>query len=549
MSRVGGWAPTRRLDRRRLVAGVGVALVIAASAVLVAVVASDLRAGSPVRRTAATAGGAGGVGGRISSDPPPLHLTVTARPSGQAIRPGFLGLSFEFPAVRAYTGSDPGQINPVLVALIRNLTPRQRPVIRIGGDSTDISYVRAPGVRVPPFVGYEVTPSWMATTSALAHRLHARMILGLNLAANQPALDAAETRDFVRYFGVRSIAALEIGNEPNVYGKLTKFLMAGGAKLKVRPKGYGYPTYRRQFRAIAAAVPRLPLAGPALTSGPAPGRGSWIQTVPDFLKSRRVAIMTVHRYPLRNCYVPPSSPQYATVANLLSGYSTTTLAASLGGWVRLAHAHHRPLRLDELNSVACRGASGVSDTFASSLWVVDALFALARVGVDGVNIHSLPGAAYEPFAFSDAGGRWSAQVRPLYYGLQMFAQAAPPGARLLDLQGAQSGDGLSAWATRDPGGGRHVVLINKSETSNRTVKLGLAHGTAVPVSVERLQAPSVYSRTGVTLGAASYGSRTYTGRLAPPRTQSITASDGTYTISVPRGSAALVTFPAGSRSG
>src|SRR5947209_10942010 len=84
---------------------------------------------------------------------------------GRPIPSGFLGFSFEFQAVRAYTGNDPASINPVLIALIRNLTPGQAPVLRIGGDSTDISYS---WVKPPPYTGYKLTPGWMATTSALA---------------------------------------------------------------------------------------------------------------------------------------------------------------------------------------------------------------------------------------------------------------------------------------------------------------------------------------------------------------------------------------------
>ena len=132
-----------------------------------------------------------------------------------------------------------------------------------------------------------------------------------------------------------------------------------------------------------------------------------MNTVADLLRrTPRISTMTIHRYPLRNCYVPPSSPQYPTVAHLLSSYATVTLADSLRRWIDIAHAQHRRLRVDELNSVACRGKAGVSDTFASALWVTDALFSLARAGVDGVDMHTLPDAAYELFAFSRHGGRW-----------------------------------------------------------------------------------------------------------------------------------------------
>ena len=39
----------------------------------------------------------------------------------------------------------------------------------------------------------------------------------------------------------------------------------------------------------------------------------------------------------------------------------------------------------------------MSDSYASAVWVLDALFQMARVGVDGVNIHSYRGQATSCF--------------------------------------------------------------------------------------------------------------------------------------------------------
>ena len=63
---------------------------------------------------------------------------------GRPIPPGFLGFSFEYQAVRDYTGSNPRAINPVLVQLIRDLNPNQAPVLRIGGNSADETWWPAP---------------------------------------------------------------------------------------------------------------------------------------------------------------------------------------------------------------------------------------------------------------------------------------------------------------------------------------------------------------------------------------------------------------------
>ena len=43
---------------------------------------------------------------------------------------------------------------------------------------------------------------------------------------------------------------------------------------------------------------------------------------------------------------------------------------------------------------------------------LDVLFEMADVGVDGVNMHTYPGATYQPFTFTRSRRRWSAFVTP-----------------------------------------------------------------------------------------------------------------------------------------
>ena len=97
-------------------------------------------------------------------------------------------------------------------------------------------------------------------------------------------------------------------------------------------------------------------------------------------------IATVHAYPLKHCV----ATNHVTIGELLADSSSDGLAASVAPLAAIAHAHHVPLRLDEINSISCGGERGVSDTYATALWSLDTLFALARAGVDGVNIHTPP---------------------------------------------------------------------------------------------------------------------------------------------------------------
>lgn len=133
-------------------------------------------------------------------------------------------------------------------------------------------------------------------------------------------------------------------------------------------------------------------------------------------------------------------------------------------------------------------------------------------------------------------------MRPVYYGLQLFAEAAPPASRLLRVRGVGGGSSvLSVWATRATDGIDRVLLIDKDPARAETVTLRPPAGTPAGATLERMRAPSVYARSDVTLGGRSYGPNTTTGQLAPAITRTLTPNaHGNYVIRVPAGSAALV---------
>jgi Glycosyl hydrolase family 79 C-terminal beta domain/Glycosyl hydrolase family 30 beta sandwich domain len=200
------------------------------------------------------------------------------------------------------------------------------------------------------------------------------------------------------------------------------------------------------------------------------------------------------------------------------------------------------LRIDEMNSVSCGGAPGVGNSFVSALWALDATFQMARVGVDGVNFHTYPGAPYELFTFDRKHGKWAGSVAPEYYGLLMFAQAAPAGARLLHTSGSLGN--VRSWATRAPDGTVHVVLINDYTAQSRTIDVGIAGATGA-ATLEYLRAPGVTAKTGVTLGGQGFGTATTTGLLSGRSAAvPVTAAHGAYVVKMPPASAALLTLPA-----
>ncbi len=451
---------------------------------------------------------------------------------GRVIPNGFVGLSTEEWAIPSFAGSDPSALNPAFLQLVRNLAPGTQPVIRLGGDSTDWSWWPVPHTRTPPGIRYTLTPQWLQITKAFAKDTNARLIVGVNLEANSRRLASVEAHALVSGLGASSIRAIEIGNEPELYGTFGWYRTASGHEVPGRPRGYDQASFESDFSSFAKAMPRVALAGPS-TGSPA-----WLSTLGQFLaKEPDVSVATVHAYPLKHCV----ATNHVTIGEVLADSSSDGLAARVAPLAAVAHRHHVPLRLDEMNSISCGGERGVSDTYATALWSLDTMFALVRAGVDGVNIHTPPHSINQMFTVSQVNGTWEVYVHPNYYGLLMFAQATPPGSRLLRISGS-GGAGLSTWATIGAGGTTRVVVIDKRTYGSRVVEISAPAG-ARAATLELMRAPAITSKTGITIGGQGFGAQTSTGELAgTPQTTTLKPSNGHYTFTLPAASAALLTI-------
>ena len=475
-----------------------------------------------------------------SGDPAgPVPVTVGGPAASPPIPSGFVGLSLEYFAVAPYAGANPRAVNPVLVQLIRNLAPGQSPVLRIGGESTDRTWWPVAGTARPPSVNFTITARWLEVVRSLAHAVDGRLVFGINLEANDKQLAAAEARAIVARIPRNQLEALELGNEPELYATFKWYRTPQGRKVFARRRGsWSLAAFLNDYAQLAPALAPVPLAGPAT------GVPKWIATIPRFLAAEpQVKLVTLHRYPLVLCFTTRRSPMFPTLAHLLADTSSSGLADSVAADVSLAHRRGLTLRIDELNSVSCKGESGVSDVFASALWALDTTFQMARVGVDGINIHTFPGARYQLFTVSRSHGRWQSVVEPEYYGFLMFAQAAPPGSRLLTIQmpGAAA-SAIKAWATRARDGTVRVVLINEA-AGQRVVDLRAPAAHSTSGRLEQLLAPSLTARRGVTLGGQSFGTQTHTGDLAGrSRIHTVASIKGAYVVTLAPDSAAMLTI-------
>jgi hypothetical protein len=333
-------------------------------------------------------------------------LTVTTQAAG-SIGPAFAGLSYEKMALQwsFFEAS-----NEVGITLFRGLGAS---VLRIGGNSVD-QYVWTPNGAGRTYL--QIAPSDVASLAAFVKAAGWQCLYGINLGgaatgATTPALAAAEVAYAVEQFG-SSLLGIEIGNEPDAYGNPGSYF-AGNWSLA------DYLALWGQFRsAILATTPGVPITGPVAAYDVSTWTIPYGQAVaPD----GKITLLTQHYY-RANGESPTSTAEFLITPD-------STLVAELSLLEAGARSIGVPYRMSECNSFYGGGASGVSNSYASALWVIDFLFNCAQGGSVGANLHgggNNPG--YTPIA--DSNGVIQ-DVRPEYYGI-LILHARGPGHSLRD---------------------------------------------------------------------------------------------------------------------
>jgi Glycosyl hydrolase family 79 C-terminal beta domain len=469
---------------------------------------------------------------------PVLTATIGADAAGIAVPRSFFGLSTEYWALPRYE-RNMRLFERILAAIhVRGDGPL---ILRVGGGSADRAYWEP---TKPPMyrTAFELTPAWLAQTRTFVQATGTRLILDLNLLANSTAMAVRWARAATAALPSGTITGFEIGNEPDLYHHYFRRLLTertgierAGIERMLAPPGFTPRSYAQVFsayaRALARVAPGVPMLGPGVANPSFDP--SWISRLLAHVP-RAVGMVTAHRYPLSQCSAPVS-PRHPTIPRVLSEGASAGMARSVRPAVVAAHRAGLKFRLTEMNSVTCGGAPGVSDTFATALWAPDALFELLRNGVDGLNLHVRSDSLNAPFPLVGSG----VQVRPLFYGMILFARTLGPRARLLPAHVIGRRDAhVKVWAVRVAGRTMRVLVINKGAGAANVVLRLRGGGTA---TVERLLAPSVSASTGVTLaGQTLNGNAEWRN---PRAVETLSRSARGYRVTMPGASAALVSVP------
>lgn len=448
-----------------------------------------------------------------------------------ALSAKLLGLSLVLDETPYMMGKSPTNMNPIFAKLVGNLT-------KYGNSPMVIRELHDEPVY-SGFSGYLSTIGQFSTSTGV------RYFVGVDMRDNTPATAASEAASIAAAIPAGNLVGYELGNEPDLYVSTGYRPAATWAFSSTDPS---VDTYMKEYPAFASAIAGASSIKPAapVFSGGNPTETGWLDSkLTGFITSEAstLSMVNLHHYPGDHCGTDTVATDF-----LLSSYALTggpTSPANIYPYVSAASgAGLYNVRIGELNSVACGGQSGVSDGFQSALWAMDIMFAYGHAGVTGVNFFTVrqeDGSSYSPFDFNTTVGTtnsWTVhKINPMYYGLLMGAQAMQKESSFVS-QTLTTSDRISAWSMKDNTGVIRVLLINKDESHSGTVSISLAgYGNG---NLSRLMAPTMNSNTGVTLAGQTFDGSTDGSIQGATWSETILPSSGTYTVTLPKVSAALL---------
>ncbi len=442
-------------------------------------------------------------------------LTVTDASAG-SIDPYFPGLSYEKNTLwePLFTPA-----NADLIGLFRRLG---RGVLRVGGNSVERN------TWTPRGAGQtrgQIAPSDVNALAAFVKATGWKCLYGVNLegiarGTTTPELAAEEVAYTSRQLGA-SLLGIEIGNECDLYGH-PQNAFAGHWSLN-----QFIALWERFRRAILAKTPGVPITGPASASN----YEKWTIPFGETVTSKQITLLTQHYY-RGNGQLPASTAQFLITPD-------PRLVRELAALKAASAKIGVPYRMAECNSYYHGGANGVSDSYASSLWMIDFLFDCVLGGASGINLHGGGnGGGYTPIA--DQHGR-VVEARPEYYGLLLFTMAGQ--GELYTANLAAGGLNATAYAVKLAAGGLNLVIVNKDLGQNLELTAQLPQRARSASLLELTQlsvgakAPELLTHSGVTIQGSPIRRD---GGFSPSPAYDLSAHGSRLKCYVPALSAALI---------
>jgi hypothetical protein len=452
-------------------------------------------------------------------------MVETKRP-GNPFDLGAVGLSIDANELGSgHLDADHGS----LVRLMRLLGPS---VLRIGGDSVDLSWWTSSGEGTPRWATNTVTPPDLYALRGLLSVTGWRVLLGVDLGHFEPTRAGDEARAAQEILGA-DLLGIEIGNEPNSFGSKIEHL---------RSPTYSVGEYVREAeayrQAVSAAAPGVAIFGPAT------GTSRWLTRMGS--AAAMFTELTQHYYPVptTTCQDGSSSTVVSTLTarELLSPAVRKQEDKALGALAQVRAATDRPMRIGETGTGACLGDSSASPVFASALWSLDWSLRAVSSGVTGLNFHGHLGLCgpynQSPICAPTAKDSIAGDVtaRPEYYGL--LAASRLEGGRFVPTRviARHPLPNLTTWATIAPNGTVAIAIDDLATGgSDQPVSIPMPGYNATE---ESLGGPSANARSGIILADAHVARN----GLWQPRPARLSRHGRAFRIVVRPASAVIITL-------
>ena len=434
-------------------------------------------------------------------------LTVASTTVG-SFDPGFFGLAYEKQSLLTPLFTDSN-----LLGLFRRLGPG---VLRIGGASVDQGVWTSDG---PGHTPGHVAPSDVDALASFLRATGWSCIYGINLGgsatgATIPTLAAAEVAYVAQQLG-SALLGIELGNECETYGA------------SFYPSNWSVEIFEalwQQYRsAIVAVTPNAPICGPASGSN----LDTWTLPFGEYVTSSQINLLT-QQYSRG----PASTASVDDLITPDAALSTELLMLHYG-----AQSIDVPFRIDGLSSYDDGGAPGVSNSYASSLWVIDAIFQTAVAGGSGINLQC--GGQQPGTAIADNNGS-VVGPQPVFYGALLAAMAGT--GTLLTTQLSAGALNVTAYAL-ETSDGISLVLVNKDATANLDLSIVLPQAMSSAALQQMTQlsagaaASSLTALSGITIQGATVATD---GAFQPGAPYSLTLNRTQLSCYVPALSAVLI---------
>ncbi|EJD02698.1 uncharacterized protein FOMMEDRAFT_140601 [Fomitiporia mediterranea MF3/22] len=445
----------------------------------------------------------------------------------------FGGFSIELSIADKLLGSDGDHLNPIFLNLMSTLTSRAGMLyLRIGGNTQDKATILADGLpdgktieKADDNASTTFTPRLLVSPNILYAMNNISSLLPIKWFLGVPFNDTQNPRLLMGELGEKilgdNLLGLQLGNEPDLY-----------FNNQIRPADYNPTQYNSEWGQVLQAYMsdtsisnNSMFIAPSVCCGPMPGWTPEMVWDTGFLDNYKdhLSWISVQRYPTNNCnssgtVIDPQSILESTFLNhnavqgTNTGYiNTTNIAQGIG----------KPVVMFETNTASCGGFSGLSDSFAASLWTVDYSLNMAMTNFSHALYHVGGQSdfynAFTPMAPNQTNIRqWT--IGSTFYPMLLLTEAfgSSGAAQVVDLFMNSNSQWTPGYVIYEHGNPARVVLMNfltdSSGASNYTAYISVGGNTtntpgATPASVQvkYLLANSASDKFGITWAGQSFG--------------------------------------------